>query len=148
MILLLGFLMMTGVAVAQQLQVHQMLRSVYQAKKRGIIMEQNKISRRNFLRVAGASATAAAMGGLVPAASAAGIDVYKRQAVSGDDNIELMAGICHVGDAGAIDAILIVNIHMHNADDDIDAAYLNSKDIGFIATLDKSPILFPLIFAS
>ena len=36
-------------------------------------MEQNKISRRNFLRVAGASATAAAMGGLVPAASAAGI---------------------------------------------------------------------------
>ena len=51
----------------------QMLRSVYQAKKRGIIMEQNKISRRNFLRVAGASATAAAMGGLVPAASAAGI---------------------------------------------------------------------------
>ena len=34
-------------------------------------MEQNKISRRNFLRVAGASA--AAMGGLVPAASAAGI---------------------------------------------------------------------------
>ena len=31
-------------------------------------MEQNKISRRNFLRVAGASATAAAMGGLVPAA--------------------------------------------------------------------------------
>ena len=51
----------------------QMLRSVYQAKKRGIIMEQNKISRRNFLRVAGASATAAAMSGLVPAASAAGI---------------------------------------------------------------------------
>ena len=36
-------------------------------------MEQNKISRRNFLRVAGASATAAAMSGLVPAASAAGI---------------------------------------------------------------------------
>ena len=36
-------------------------------------MEQNKISRRNFLRVAGASATAAAMGGLAPAASAAGI---------------------------------------------------------------------------
>ena len=36
-------------------------------------MEQNKISRRNFLRVAGASATAAAMGGLVPAASAARI---------------------------------------------------------------------------
>ena len=36
-------------------------------------MEQNKISRRNFLRVAGASATAAAMGGLAPAASAVGI---------------------------------------------------------------------------
>ena len=36
-------------------------------------MQENKISRRNFLRVAGASATAAAMGGLVPAASAAGI---------------------------------------------------------------------------
>ena len=36
-------------------------------------MEQNKISRRNFLRVAGASATAAAMSGLAPAASAAGI---------------------------------------------------------------------------
>ena len=32
-------------------------------------MEQNKISRRNFMRVAGASATAAAKSGLVPAAS-------------------------------------------------------------------------------
>ena len=51
----------------------QVLRNLYQAEKRGITMEQNKISRRNFLRVAGASATAAAMGGLAPAASAAGI---------------------------------------------------------------------------
>ena len=40
-------------------------------------------------------------------------------AVSGDDDVELGAGICQVGDAGAIDAVLIVNIHMHNADDDI-----------------------------
>ena len=39
--------------------------------------------------------------------------------VSGDDDVELRAGICQVGDAGAIDAVLIVNIHMHNADDDI-----------------------------
>ena len=36
-------------------------------------MQENKISRRNFLRVAGASATAAAVSGLAPSAAACDI---------------------------------------------------------------------------
>ena len=40
-------------------------------------------------------------------------------AVGGDDDVELRAGVGQIGDAGAVDAVLVVGVHVHDAKDDV-----------------------------
>ena len=40
-------------------------------------------------------------------------------AVGGDDDVELRAGVGQIGDAGAVDAVLVVGVHVHDAEDNV-----------------------------